>query len=102
MKLYIHIELWRIPTVTIKEKVLEEKDPPQTWRAVEIFKGIPQRFLLLMWKGLSWKGVFTTVYILGVLKGVVPQEHIVWGFLVLFLLVVFDKQGLQVLKDLKK
>lgn len=81
---------------------VEDMPPPQTWRAGRIAKNLPQRLMLLLWKLVSWKGAFLAGYFFLTMTGRIPAEVVVWGYLVLFVLVVFDKKGLDVLKDLRR
>lgn len=89
--------------MTDKQKAyVEDMPPPQTWRAIEIVKSLPQRLMLLLWKLVSWKGAFLAGYFFLTMTNRIPSEMVVWGYLVLFVLIVFDKKGLDVIKDLRR
>ncbi|MCF7947674.1 MAG: hypothetical protein K9M94_03645 [Spirochaetia bacterium] len=80
----------------------EEFVPMELRPGLETFKNLPNRFVTLIWKIIGWKGVFVSLTVVMIWAGKIPAAAVpyVWGFTILVIL--FDKQGLQFIKDLKK
>ena len=70
--------------------------------AWQTIKDLPARFVKLIWKLVSRKGVILAVTILLIRTDVFPEEAkaYLYGFIVL--IVLFGIEGLKFLKDLKK
>ena len=68
----------------------------------EVIKDLPTRFVKLVWKLISRKGVILAVTVLLIRTDVFPEEAkaYLYGFIVL--VVLFGIEGLKFIKDLKK
>jgi hypothetical protein len=65
---------------------------------METLKGMPNRLITLIWKLIGWKGVMVALTVFLLLQGKI--DSYVWA--VVFVLVIFDRAGLDFIKELKK
>lgn len=72
--------------------------PMELRGGMETLKNMPNRVVTLFWKLIGWKGVMValTVYLTLMDK----LDSYVW--VVVFLLVIFDRAGLEFIKEIKK
>ena len=72
--------------------------PMELRGGMETLKGMPNRLITLLWKLIGWKGVMVALTVWMVLMGKI--DSYVWA--VVFVLVIFDRAGLDFIKELKK
>ena len=70
--------------------------------AWETVKDLPARFVKLIWKLVSRKGVILAVTILLIRTDVFPEEAKAYIYCFIVLIVLFGIEGLKFLKDMKK
>lgn len=66
----------------------------------QTLSNVPNRIItLLLWKLVSLKGVFIALFVWLVQYGFLTDQKVIqWTFLVLFVLIIFDKDGLDLIK----
>lgn len=72
--------------------------PMELQGGMAMIKGMPGRFVALVWKIIGWKGIMVALTVWMLLQGML--DSYVW--VVVFVLVIFDRAGLEFIKELKK
>lgn len=72
--------------------------PMELKSGMETFKNLPNRFVTLIWKLVGWKGIMVGLTVWMILMG--KLDSYVW--VVVFLLVIFDRAGLEFIKEIKR
>ena len=79
---------------------MESEDfiPMELRGGMETLKNMPNRLVTLLWKIIGWKGIMVslTVWMLFLDK----LDSYVW--VVVFVLIIFDRAGLEFIKEIKK
>ena len=72
--------------------------PMELKSGMETFRNLPNRVVTLIWKLVGWKGVMVGLTVWMINRG--KLDSYVW--VVVFLLVIFDRAGLGFIKEIKK
>jgi len=68
----------------------------------ETFKNLPNRVVTLIWKLLGWKGVIVGLTVWMVLADKITEGAIPYVWISIALIVIFDKDALKIIKDIKR
>jgi hypothetical protein len=72
--------------------------PMELRSGMETLKNMPNRLITLLWKLIGWKGVMVALTVYMIMLG--KLDSYVW--VVVFVLVIFDRAGLDFIKEIKK
>ena len=72
--------------------------PMELRSGMETLKNLPNRVVTLIWKLIGWKGVMVALTVFLILAG--KLDSYVWALV--FLLVIFDRAGLEFINEIKK